>query len=271
MGKVEPISAPAPNNTALWDVLSKTDPAHTKGFNRAGGFKGTAVKPIWIVRRLTEEFGACGVGWGCEKPSFEVVHCEGEILVFCTVSAWHTNKENILFGVGGDKVMAKRQSSYFCDDEAFKKAFTDALGNAFKFVGIAADVHMGLFDDSKYVDAMTKEFSPKDPDQDADQGAPKRVVLDGPYTSKSKLWAAVRAFDREVRGCGDLDELLALLATTDTIALMAQIERDAPQLAHGGDSLPAEFEPLHALIARMRTDLEAASDDSWKRDPLRAG
>ena len=46
----------------------------------------------------------------------------------------------------------------FNDDEAFKKAFTDAVMNAFKFIGVAADVHMGLFDDSKYVAEQKAEF-----------------------------------------------------------------------------------------------------------------
>lgn len=104
------------------------------------------------------------------------------------------------------------------------------------------------------------------------EAKPARVKLDGPFTSKSALWAAVKEFDREVRGCGDYDTLLALLSTPDTIALMAQVERDAPQLAHGSEDLPAEFEPLHALVARAKTDLQAAeADDSWKSDVTRAG
>src|SRR5690606_23505473 len=45
------------------------------------------------------------------------------------------------------------------DDEAFKKAFTDATLNGFKALGVAADIHMGLFDDDKYVSAMEREFS----------------------------------------------------------------------------------------------------------------
>jgi hypothetical protein len=146
------------DNLTTWNALAKTDPKHTKSFNRAGGFKGTAIKPIWIIRRLTEQFGACGVGWGLSQPSFEVVRCEGEILVFCTVSAWHESPENKLWGVGGDKVQAKRKDGFFCDDEAFKKAFTDAVNNAFKFLGVGADVHMGLFDDDKYVAQARSEF-----------------------------------------------------------------------------------------------------------------
>jgi hypothetical protein len=147
------------DNLKIWDALGKTDPKHTKGFNRAGGFKGTAIKPIYIQKRLTDQFGPCGVGWGMGEPRFEVVHADGEILVYCTVSCWHTKPENVLWGVGGDKVQAKRKDGPFCDDEAFKKAFTDAVGNAFKSIGVGADVHMGLFDDDKYVTAAKAEFA----------------------------------------------------------------------------------------------------------------
>lgn len=107
------------------------------------------------------------------------------------------------------------------------------------------------------------------------EAEPKRaapVKLEGPYTSKSALWAAVRSFDREVRSCGDLDTLEGLLSTDDSKALMAQIERDAPLLAHGGDGLPDEFEPLHALIAKSRTDLAAANENTdWQSNVLAAG
>jgi hypothetical protein len=143
----------------LWDKLSKTDPAHTKSFSRSGGFKGTAIKPQWVVMRLTEEFGPCGLGWGINRPEFQVVPVGAEVMVYCTVSCWHGTLDNILWGVGGDKVSTSRQSGTFNDDEAFKKAFTDAIMNAFKFLGVAADVHMGLFDDSKYVQEVKADFA----------------------------------------------------------------------------------------------------------------
>lgn len=148
------------SNTRIWDALGKTDPKHTKGFSRAGGFKGTALKPIWIVKRLTEQFGPVGEGWGMEEPTFTLVHGQdGEVLVYCHVRCWHTSPGQFFYGVGGDKVVTKRSSGQlFHDDEAFKKAFTDAVNNAFKFVGVGADIHMGQFDDSKYVDQVAAEF-----------------------------------------------------------------------------------------------------------------
>lgn len=147
------------DNTQLWDKLGKTDPAHTKAFTRAGGFKGTAIKPMWSYRRMTEEFGPCGKGWGIYAPAFQTVAAGDEVLVYCTVSIWYEKPEQIAFGVGGDKAVAKSSSGVRSDDEAFKKAYTDAVTNALKMIGVGADVHMGMFDDSKYVNGLKQEFS----------------------------------------------------------------------------------------------------------------
>lgn len=159
-------------NLELWDRLGKTDPAHTKGFTRGGGFKGTAIKPMWSYKRMTEEFGPCGTGWGVCEPSFQVVPGpEGEVLVFCTASIWYGPEKNLVFGVGGDKAVGKNKYGLQTDDEAFKKAFTDAITNALKLIGVGADVHMGMFDDSKYVNTMREQFA----DDKAADDKPKPV------------------------------------------------------------------------------------------------
>ena len=151
------------SKTDLWDRLGKTDPAHTKPFKRAGGFSGTSIKPIYSYRRMTEEFGPCGEGWGINQPQFQVVSgSEGEVLVYCTASIWYGEREKIVYGVGGDKVVVKQSSGLRGDDEAFKKAFTDGITNALKLIGVGADVHMGMFDDDKYVNTMKEEFAAPD-------------------------------------------------------------------------------------------------------------
>lgn len=146
--------------TDLWDRLGKTDPKHTKPFQRSGGFKGTSIKPIYSYRRMTEEFGPCGEGWGINEPSFQVVPgSDGEVLVYCTASIWYGEKSKIVFGVGGDKAVVKQSSGLRGDDEAFKKAFTDGITNALKMIGVGADVHMGMFDDDKYVNTLKEDFA----------------------------------------------------------------------------------------------------------------
>jgi hypothetical protein len=169
-----------PEKMRIWDALGKTDPSHTKTFKRAGGFSGTAIKPMWANLRMTQEFGPCGVSWGQTEPNFTTINAEAEILVYCTVGLWYMDdgeKRGPVFGVGGDKVLTQifekdrqgnrvkdeatgRYKTYAqTDDEAFKKAYTDALSNAMKFIGVGADVHMGLFDDNKYVQSVRDEFN----------------------------------------------------------------------------------------------------------------
>lgn len=161
------------DNLRIWNKLGKTDPKHTKPFKRAGGFAGTAVKPIYTERKMTEEFGPAGQGWGIGEPHFQIVSgFNSEVMVYCTVALWWGSNIgddgrhlNCVYGVGGDKVVSyvkaneqyKRPERWENDDEAFKKAFTDAVGNAMKHLGMSADVHMGLFDDSKYVSERTRE------------------------------------------------------------------------------------------------------------------
>lgn len=184
------------DKTEIWDSLSKTAPTHVKGFKRSGGFEGTAIRPMYTWGKLTQYFGPFGIGWGCNEPSFQIVNgAEGEVLVYCTISAWYGKQENILWGVGGDKIVSKNKYGLSSDDEAFKKAFTDALGNAFKFIGCSADVHMGLFEDSKYVGKLEAEFSEKKAKPD-----PKKILSSEDLISQQQALYAAK----------DLDELKAI-------------------------------------------------------------
>jgi hypothetical protein len=201
-------------NTKLWDILGRTDPKHTKPFTRGGGFKGTALKPMWSYRRLTEEFGPCGEGWGIGEPSFQIVNGDNrEILVYCTTSAWYRWNSEIrtVHGVGGDKIVShikantqyNRPERWENDDEAFKKAFTDAVTNAFKLIGVGADIHMGMFDDSKYVNAMREEFS-----DEAPAATPNTVT--GPAIKSSAQLKREGAWDEFARELAEVQTLLGL-------------------------------------------------------------
>lgn len=184
-----------PENMRLWDQLGKTDPAHTKQFTRSGGFKGTAIKPMWCNLRMTEFFGPCGIGWGMEKPTFETHQADKEMLVFCTVGVWYLDKPDsssrgLVYGVGGDKYLVSQQNGLRASDEAFKAAYTDAIGNAMKFIGVAADVHMGLFDDNKYVQQMKEEFrddsTPAPQPSSAPQSRPTQTPNNGSRISEAQ-------------------------------------------------------------------------------------
>lgn len=226
-------------NTDLWDKLGKTDPAHTKQFTRGGGFRGTAIKPMWSYRRMTEEFGPCGQGWGINAPSFQVVPTDGEVLVYCTVSIWYGERERVVFGVGGDKVVGKFTSGLKSDDEAFKKAFTDGITNALKMIGVGADVHMGMFDDNKYVNEMKAEFrqnphvtKPSDilPAPEHDENG--EVIDNIPQVEQSQKLTVVQqrpifaALQAEVHGTINEAELRRWMNHPKTLERVAQLKPD---------------------------------------------
>ncbi|WP_020190087.1 hypothetical protein [Pseudomonas putida] len=52
----------------VWNKVEKTNPDETKSFNK-GGFQGTAIAPIYQIKRATEVFGPFGLGWGVELIS----------------------------------------------------------------------------------------------------------------------------------------------------------------------------------------------------------
>jgi hypothetical protein len=75
---------------------------------------------------------------------------------FSKVVVWYRQGEQT-FQVGpqwgATELVARRgeAKTLFMDEEAAKKAVTDAVTKCLSYLGLAGDVHMGLFDDSKYV------------------------------------------------------------------------------------------------------------------------
>ena len=143
------------NNLRHWNKLANVPKDMLKSFTKGGGFKGTDIKPQWRFLRMTEVFGPCGKGWGMNEPNFRV---EGSN-VFCVIGVgWRDSdgeQSMPVWGVGGEALTGRG------DDEAFKKAYTDALGNALVKVGVASDIYMGFFDGSKYTKQTVDEDAPE--------------------------------------------------------------------------------------------------------------
>jgi hypothetical protein len=136
----------------LWNKLKRTDPRATKPFTRSGGFRGTQIDPAWRLQAMTEVFGPVGQGWGYEQLEWTVQ----ERMVFACVRVWYRDPdtgERCFTGPqwgGTEMVRRRRDGSEEPNDEAFKMSVTDALGKCLLELGLAADIYLGLFDDSKY-------------------------------------------------------------------------------------------------------------------------
>ena len=135
------------SNLEIWDSVSKTDPAHTTKVNQRGGF--TAIDASYQVMNATAQFGPVGIGWG--YTAGDPIFTSGTVIVPVTV--WHGDRSNV-FGpeYGCEKFPGER-----IDTDAPKKATTDALTKLLSRLGFNADVFLGKFDDSKYVQERTAE------------------------------------------------------------------------------------------------------------------
>lgn len=226
-----------PPTLRIWNAVCKTDPKHTKRVNQRGGF--TAIDAQYQIMEATRLFGPVGEGWGYTVGDYRI---EGGLIVV-PVTLWHGKRENAFGPILGCAEMLGQRP----DRDAPKKAITDALTKGLSQLGFNADVFLGLFDDNKYVAEVTKEFA---------EPPAKREKLSGPYSSKTALWGAVKAFVHAVNGFSGNDELIPYLETEDVKALLEQCGRDAPGLLRDGLPDVPEYEPLEIFIARKRREFE---------------
>lgn len=116
---------------------------------KAGRLKGMSdVNPMWRMKRMTEIFGPCGIGWKYTiDRQWEEVH-EGEVKCFCNVSLYVRDPETKEWsepipGNGGSSIVSKERSGSYVNDEGYKMALTDALSIAMKPLGIGANIWYG--------------------------------------------------------------------------------------------------------------------------------
>lgn len=156
---------------ALYNLARPVPPEAQKPIT-AGRLKGfTDVNPMYRIKRLTEMFGPCGIGWWYDITDKRIVDDEttGQRAAFVDINLYYvdpeTGKESHgIPGTGGAAFLAKESKGPYLSDECFKMALTDAISVSAKALGIAADVYWQK-DRSKY---------PTDPEAPA-QEAPAPV------------------------------------------------------------------------------------------------
>lgn len=140
------------NNMEIWEK-ARSVPEEAKKTIGGGRLKGmTDINPVWRIKKLTELFGPCGVGWVTDDIKEESIRCGDEIIARVTLYLYVKHGDEWskpIFGSGGSMLFVKEKNGMFASDEAFKMAYTDALSVACKAIGIAADVYFEK-DKTKY-------------------------------------------------------------------------------------------------------------------------
>jgi hypothetical protein len=142
------------DNLEIYNKVKNVPPEAKKSI-AAGRLKGmTDINPMWRIKTMTEVFGVAGVGWYSEITNTQIDEgSSGEkmISVFVNVYVKQGNEwSKPVPGVGGAMLIAKESAGLRLDDEAYKKAYTDALSVAFKAFGVGASVYFEKDPDGKY-------------------------------------------------------------------------------------------------------------------------
>lgn len=164
------------HNLGIWNAVAKTDPSHTKAVTF--GRKFTSIDAHWQIMRATEQFGPVGQGWGynvdhsVERLTPEMILAVADVAIW-----WRDGDDKQMYGpVRGTCEMYGPKTAqgkpipgmFITDEDAPKKAMTDALTKGLSHLGFSADVFLGLFDDNRYVQKVKKEFeqtsTPSSPD-----------------------------------------------------------------------------------------------------------
>ncbi|NNP72098.1 hypothetical protein A7P53_06420 [Acinetobacter defluvii] len=142
-------------NLKIWNDVKQTPTNFLKKIE-FGYLKGKSdINPQWRLMAMTQAFGPVGHGW-----TYRIVRTwsetapSGSVMCFAEVAvktkfegAWGEE----FSGVGGSEIVELAKGQLKANDEGYKKAVTDALGVAFKAIGVAADVYLGNYDGSKYL------------------------------------------------------------------------------------------------------------------------
>ena len=178
-------------------------PEEAKKAIEAGRLKGkNDINPMWRIKKLTEVFGPAGFGWYTEiVRTWTEASESGEMAVFVDIHLFVKKDgewSRPIFGNGGNRLIANEKKyengQYvlvpYLDDDAYKKAYTDAISVAAKALGIGADVYFEK-DVTKY------DSQPVGQTSQADQSVVTAVLPK--LSSKSSAWKSAVAFTASLK------------------------------------------------------------------------
>ena len=188
------------DNLSIYERV-RSVPTEAKKAIEAGRLKGKSdINPMWRIKKLTEVFGPVGFGWYTEVvKTWTEVDENSDVAVFVDINLFVKKDgewSKPIYGNGGNKLISherKYESGTqvlvpYLDDDAYKKAYTDAISVAAKALGVGADVYFEK-DVTKYDTAQSQS----EPVQAQVAGTPVPEVK--PTLSPSvKTWKQAIAF-----------------------------------------------------------------------------
>jgi hypothetical protein len=213
-------------NLAIWNAVEQTDPAYTKQFSKGGGFKGTATNATYLAKKATNQFGPIGIGWGWNvvNETYQPGQ-DKDIIHVVRIKLWYmwNGQKGEIEQFGQTQFVGKNKNGYFTDEEAPKKSMTDAVSKCLSLLGFAADIHLGMYDDNRYVNDLKKDFRDGDEfggnagsndntkDSGSDKGGNKPAPDDAARVTPEEADKIVAFWEGEIAKCKTGKEVLELV------------------------------------------------------------
>jgi hypothetical protein len=110
-----------------------------------GRLKGKSdINPVYRIKRMTEIFGPCGIGWRYEIVKQWLETYGNEVKAFTHINLyikWDGVWSEAIPGIGGAAFVSMESKGAYVSDECYKMSLTDALSVSMKALGIAADIY----------------------------------------------------------------------------------------------------------------------------------
>ena len=212
------------DNKSLWKRAFMTDPRAVKPIT-GKQYKGNSPKPYWIVERLTEEFGPCGIGWGFTILNERMERLtETDVLHVAVVRMWYElgGKRGEFEQIGQTKAVYQSKNGTMVDEDAPKKSVTDALVKCASYLGFAGDIFSGMWDDSKYVENAAAEYIAKEKAEARAEWLEEQALRLETCNDMNELGEAWKAIARTVKAENDPDALITLEPIKDRMKATLQ-------------------------------------------------
>jgi len=181
------------DNMRFYEASRSVPEEAQKQFNN-GSFSGTDINPMWRIKKLTEMFGPCGVGWYYEVISerseaiLETVMAIVDLNLYIKVDGEWSKP---IFGTGGNTLIRTTKTGPKPSDEGYKMALTDALSVACKALGIGADIYFSK-DKTKYTQYTTGEAAQGSAEAAREAGQKKLEQIEAKMAEAAQKPAAGR-------------------------------------------------------------------------------
>lgn len=164
-------------NMKIYDASREVPKEALKAIT-GGRLKGMSdINPMWRIKKLTELFGMCGVGWKVEIVDRRLEQGSGiEVVCFVDINLYvkvDGEWSAPIPGMGGSSFVTQERNGPFTSDECFKMAYTDAISVACKSLGFAADVYFAN-DRTKY--SVKGEESKQEPEKEEHTDIPPATL-----------------------------------------------------------------------------------------------